>query len=155
MAHNQEMLAHNGKTWGDKVRIIGISIDDSSATVVKHVNTKKWTDVEHYHRGASGSDNDYGVKGVPHVVLIDTHGKIAYIGHPASRELEKDIGTLLKGEKLAGIAMGDDSAEDEDEDQGNFKAMDMAKVDSEVADFDKNVSELAKNSVVTTNGKGL
>lgn len=27
MAHNQEMLTHHGKRWGDKVRIIGISID--------------------------------------------------------------------------------------------------------------------------------
>ena len=27
MAHNQEMLEHHGERWGDKVRIIGISID--------------------------------------------------------------------------------------------------------------------------------
>ncbi len=27
MAHNQEMLDHHAERWGDKVRIIGISID--------------------------------------------------------------------------------------------------------------------------------
>jgi hypothetical protein len=56
--------------------------------------------VEHYHRAGSTADQEYGVKGVPHVVLIDTEGKVVYIGHPASRDLEKDINTLLKGEAL-------------------------------------------------------
>ena len=27
MAHNQEMLAHNKSSWGDKVRIVGLSLD--------------------------------------------------------------------------------------------------------------------------------
>ena len=38
--------------------------------------------------------------GVPHVVLIDTEGKIVFVGHPLERDLEADINTLLKGEKL-------------------------------------------------------
>jgi hypothetical protein len=61
MAHNQEMLEHKGKVWGDKVRIIGISIDESTAAVRKHVKAKKWEKVEHLHRGASTADEDYGV----------------------------------------------------------------------------------------------
>jgi len=40
------------------------------------------------------------VEGVPHVVLIDTEGKIVFVGHPSERDLEADINTLLKGEKL-------------------------------------------------------
>lgn len=48
----------------------------------------------------STASEDYAVKGVPHVVLIDTNGMIAFIGHPAERKLEADIETLLKGEKL-------------------------------------------------------
>jgi len=55
------MLEHNGDKWGDKVRIIGISIDKTSDEVVKHVKAKKWEKVEHYHRGTSTSDKDYGV----------------------------------------------------------------------------------------------
>ena len=37
MAHNQEMLEHHSERWGDKVRIIGISIDQGPEVVVKHV----------------------------------------------------------------------------------------------------------------------
>lgn len=102
MAHNQKMLENHGKVWGDKVRIVGVSIDNSTDVVRKHVKAKKWETVEHFHKGGSSADTDYGVNGVPHVVLIDTHGKIAFAGHPASRKLEQDIETLLKGEKLSG-----------------------------------------------------
>jgi thiol-disulfide isomerase/thioredoxin len=42
MAHNQEMLVHNEGKWGDKVRIIGVSIDQTVEAVVKHVQAKKW-----------------------------------------------------------------------------------------------------------------
>ncbi len=88
MAHNQEMLVHHGQRWGDSVRLIGISIDQTPEAVVKHVKAKKWEKVEHFHRGGSDAEDDYGVKGVPHVALIDTHGKIAFIGHPAERNIE-------------------------------------------------------------------
>lgn len=40
------------------------------------------------------------MEGVPHVALIDTEGKIVFVGHPSERDLEADINTLLKGEKL-------------------------------------------------------
>jgi hypothetical protein len=65
--------------------------------VKKHVEDKNWTSVEHYHVRTEGctADKDYGVQGVPHVLLVDKSGKIVFIGHPASRELEKDIDTLL------------------------------------------------------------
>ena len=108
------MLEHNGAKWGDKVRIIGVSIDESAEAVVAHVKAKGWQKVEHFHRAGSSADDDYGVSGVPHVVLIDGQGKIAYAGHPASRELEKDIETLVKGEPLKGISMGGDDEEEED-----------------------------------------
>ena len=85
MAHNQHMLEQNGAKWGDNVRIIGISIDQTAEAVVKHVDAKGWKSVEHFHKAGSSADDDYGVQGVPHVVLIDTNGKIAYAGHPASR----------------------------------------------------------------------
>lgn len=88
MAHNQEMIEHKGKDWGDKVRILGISIDNDTDTVRNHVKNKKWEKVEHFHKGGSTADDDYGVSGVPHVILIDTQGKIAFAGHPAQRNLE-------------------------------------------------------------------
>ena len=114
MAHNQKMLEEHGAKWGDKVRLIGLSIDNDASTVKQHVEDKKWTSVEHYHVRTAGctADKDYGVAGVPHVLLVDTNGKIVFVGHPASREIEKDIETLLKGEKITGEGTGA-SAEEE------------------------------------------
>jgi Thioredoxin-like len=108
------MLEHHGERWGDKVRIIGISIDQGAAAVVKHVKDKKWEKVEHFHRASSSCSKDYGVNGVPHVVLVDTEGKIAFVGHPMSIDLEKGIEKLLKGEAL-GAAGGDDDDEESGE----------------------------------------
>lgn len=142
MAHNQEMLEHHAATWGDKVRIIGISIDQTAAAVVKHVTAKGWTKVEHFHRAGSSCDDDYGVKGVPHVVLIDTNGKIAFIGHPASMDLEKGIEKLLKGESLGAGAGGDD---DEDE-GGSYTELDVNALRTEMDTFEQKVGDLAKNT---------
>jgi hypothetical protein len=55
------MLVHHGDTWGDKVRIMGVSIDQTADAVVKHVDAKDWKKVEHFHKGASSADKDYGV----------------------------------------------------------------------------------------------
>jgi hypothetical protein len=85
------------------------------------VKDKKWEKVEHFHRAGSSSSTDYGAKGVPHVVLIDTHGKIVYIGHPATRDLEKDIDALLKGEVLKGEgtkAVGGAAGAEEEPEEG-------------------------------------
>lgn len=123
------MLEHHSERWGDKVRIIGISIDQAPETVVKHVQAKKWEKVEHFHRAGSSCSNDYGVKGVPHVVLVDTEGKIAYIGHPAGTNLEENIETLLKGGKIG-------AASDEDEkDQSSGEGPVITKVKEELVEF--------------------
>ncbi len=116
MAHNCKMLEERGKDWGDKVRLIGLSIDNSAAIVKKHVEDKNWTAVEHYHVRTPGctADKDYGVQGVPHVLLIDTKGKIVFVGHPASRQLEQDIDALLKGETLTGEGTGAEPKEEGD-----------------------------------------
>jgi hypothetical protein len=99
MDQNCKMLEKRGKDWGDKVRLIGLSIDKDTAIVKNHVEDKKWTSVEHYHVKTPGctADKDYGVQGVPHVLLVDTKGKIVFVGHPASRQLDQDIDSLLKG----------------------------------------------------------
>ena len=75
---------------------------------MKHVKAKKWEKVEHFHRAGSSCSEDYGVQGVPHVVLVDIEGKIAYIGHPAATNLEENIETLLKGGKLGEAQEGED-----------------------------------------------
>ena len=71
MAHNQTMLEKRGAEWGSNVRIVGLSIDQSADLMSKHVEDKKWTSVEHYHRHESDCSTVYGVRGVPHVMLIN------------------------------------------------------------------------------------
>ena len=139
MAHNQEMLEHHGERWGDKVRIIGISIDQTASAVVKHVQAKKWEKVEHFHRASSSCSKDYGVNGVPHVVLVDGEGKIAFVGHPMSIDLEKAIEKLIKGEKL-------DAAGGDDDEEGSeaFSNLDLVKVREEMSRWDAKVEDIGK-----------
>lgn len=63
MAHNQEMLVKNTGTWGDKVRIVGLSIDNEVSKLKSHVEAKGWGNVEHYHvrNGRCTADKEYGV----------------------------------------------------------------------------------------------
>jgi len=142
MAHNQEMLEHNGDKWGDKVRIVGVSIDQTSDAVVTHVNSKGWKKVEHFHRGASSATSDYGVSGVPKVVLIDKSGTIVFIGHPAERKLENDINTLLADKKLVGVKGG---VEEDDGDNSEYIELDNAAIDKELEKFEANSAMLIKN----------
>lgn len=55
------MLETRGADWGDKVRIIGVSIDKTVEAVIKHVNGMGWNKVEHFHQGGSTASEDYGV----------------------------------------------------------------------------------------------
>ena len=114
--------------------------------MVDHVNNKKWNAVEHYHRHESDSSEVYGVQGVPHVLIIDTKGRIVFVGHPASRpDLEADFNKLLKGEALTGEGVWVDKPADdtkapedgaaetkEEEVEEGFKELDSEKVDTEV-----------------------
>jgi len=64
------MLEKRKADWDGKVRIVGLSIDQSKEKMVTHVNTKGWTSVEHYFRDKSDCSDVYGVSGVPHVLLL-------------------------------------------------------------------------------------
>ena len=141
MAHNQEMLEHHGEKWGDNVRIIGISIDETAAAVVKHVDAKGWTKVEHYHRASSSSSKDYGVQGVPHVALVDTNGKLAFIGHPMEADIEKSIDSLLSGGKVLTKGESSDAA----------AAEDPSKIKAELTSFATEVGDKIKTNEVLKN----
>jgi len=106
MKHNHEMLTKNKETWGDKVRIIGLAIDVSGPVVAAHIGEKGWAAgiVEHYcvNNGICLAQEIYGAGGVPHVFLVDKTGKIVFKGHPATRNLEDDINSLLEDKELSG-----------------------------------------------------
>jgi hypothetical protein len=42
------MLETRGADWGDKVRIVGLLIDDDINALKEHIEAKKWDKVEHY-----------------------------------------------------------------------------------------------------------
>jgi len=137
MAHNQEMLEKRAADWGSKVRIIGISIDDTKEVVAEYCEEKKWMSIEHYHKDKSTYKNDYNMRGVPTCILIDTKGNIAFKGHPQCRDLEKDLDTLLSGEALTG--KGCASTEEHPAQDGKavipkgYKELDSAAVSSEIS----------------------
>jgi hypothetical protein len=133
MAHNQQMLEHKGAEWGGKVKILGLSIDGDKAKLKSHVETKGLTKVDHYFIGeADKCKKDYGISGVPHVLLVDTNGKIVFKGHPASRKnLEEDFDKLLKGEPLEGIKS---ASNDEEEPEAGMK-VDLVTA---ISEMDKN-----------------
>ena len=48
MANYQEILERRLDYWGDKLRIIGVSIDKDKNAHKYHVNLNGWTMIEHY-----------------------------------------------------------------------------------------------------------
>jgi len=139
------MLEHNAAKWGDKVRICGISIDNDIATVNNHVKAKKWESVEHFHRGGSSASEDFGASGVPHVVLLDTHGKVVFIGHPATRDLEKDINELLEGKTLSGegtTAKGGDAKEGKDGNTEGYEDINIETVYTTMSNYASKINDL-------------
>lgn len=119
MAHNQSMLDTNGSKWGDKVKIFGFSIDNSADPVKQRVEEKGWTKVQQYHvrNGTCKADKMFSFRGIPFCVLLDTQGKVAFMGHPASRKFEDDFQTLLDGNKLTGDGTSG-GGDDEDGESG-------------------------------------
>lgn len=127
MAHNQHMMKENAEKWNGKVRIIGASIDNDAGTVKSHVDAKGWGDVEHYHvrNGTCKADQQYGVQGVPHCLLVNAAGKIVWVGHPAERkDLVQDFNDMLEGKTPEGITMPTD-----DGDAGEAKEVEGTPVD--------------------------
>lgn len=132
MQHNEDMLTANAEKWGDKVKIIGLSIDKDAATVKSHVTAKGWLKPIHYWRSKSDCSDVYSVRGVPHVMLIDTNGKIAFKGHPANRpDLVADFDALLAGKTLEGEGCGPAAAAAEGDAPEGFKA----STDAELAEI--------------------
>ena len=103
-----DMFASNKSKWGNKVRLVGLSIDQNMAQAKTYIEEKGITEFEHYNVNPKVTKNMckampfFGVKKIPYVVLVDKQGKIAFLGHPNWRKLDEDINTLLKGKSLTG-----------------------------------------------------
>lgn len=125
MEHNHKMLEKRGEEWGEKVKIICISIDQTRDALTKHVEAKGWTKPIHYHRDKSDCSEQYSVRGVPNVMIIDTKGKIVFKGHPANRSnLEQDFDDLLAGKEITGAGT---AAEEKKDGEGEKKEEEAGK----------------------------
>jgi len=92
------------------------------------------------------------VRGVPHVLLVDTTGKIVFKGHPANRkDLVKDFDDLLAGKPLEGVeAAGGGEDGGEEADTGKEATVDdlkkiMMEIDHYKNDVGKELLEAAKD----------
>jgi hypothetical protein len=134
------MLEKRGEEWKGKARIIGLSIDKDMPTLSNHLQAKGWTAPEHFLRSDSDASQVYGVRGVPHVMLVDKQGVIVFKGHPASRpNLEQDIDDLIAGKSLTGAGvwsgeLGEEKKEEENE-ENSGKELDGEKINSEIDGF--------------------
>jgi len=158
MQHNEDMLKKRAADWGDKVKIIGLSIDKTADVVAAHVDKKDWKRPIHYHRAESDCSQVYSVRGVPHVMLLDTTGKIVYKGHPATRpDLEADFDTLLKGEAITGAGTEEEAqkpAEGAGEDAA--KELDFAAHNVLVDKFASEIGPaLQKNESISASAKNM
>ena len=72
------MIETRGADWCEDVRIVGFSIDRHINALKEHIKAKKWHKVEHYQvrNCVCQADKEHNVKGVPHEMLVDTHGLI-------------------------------------------------------------------------------
>ena len=151
------MLEKNEEKWGGKVRLIGLSIDNAAETVKKHVETKGWTKVEHYHarNGKCTGDKEWGVQGVPHVAIVDTKGKVVFMGHPANRQdLVQDFDDLLAGKEITG--KGCSAAGGGDDDEEGFKAnCDGGDVEAAVKLFNELSTEHLQTDAAKTACEGM
>ena len=99
MEHNQIMMNKFGKKWNEMgVRIIGISQDKEEKDLIKKVNDKKWTSIEHYKIKDPSSVKHLEVNGIPHILLVNRDGEVVFKGHPNLRQnLAADIMKLASG----------------------------------------------------------
>ncbi len=84
----------------DRVRIIGVSTEDSS-TVMNFVHGmgKKMeytVAVDNDSKTSNALMQEFDVQGIPHAFIIDRKGKIAWHGHPLDDDFEEEIELLVK-----------------------------------------------------------
>ena len=99
---------------------------------------------------------------MPHVLLLDTKGRIVFKGHPATRkDLEADFDTLLKGEPLTGEgawvdgAAGPGSVPEAKVEDGFKDDLDADTVHKEMEEFKATIERLIANKDLMEKAKGM
>lgn len=86
-------------SWGDKVELIALSIDNTKEAAASHLSQKGWDKTTNVWAGEGGfrapAPAAYGVRGIPTVYVIGPDGKVAAAGHPNSVKVPEIVETLL------------------------------------------------------------
>ena len=89
------MLVKNEAAWAGKVRIVAVSVDEEKEVIQQRVNSKGWNKIQHLTLLGWKQDhkliNDFSISGIPFVCLVNKFGKINFMGHPSSIDLEARI----------------------------------------------------------------
>lgn len=96
MANNQKFLEKHKETWGSKVRIFGVGLDENKKDLKDRVNEKSWHSVIHAWIG--GKQNEligFMDSGIPRMMIVDVEGQIAFLGNPWNINVEEFIESLL------------------------------------------------------------
>jgi len=107
MTKLNDMAFLNEDFWKNKVKIVGLNLDESKKGAQKFLTEKDWMNFEHFHvaRDKCNAILNYQGDGIPHVILIDKKGKIVYTGHPSARNFEEDIDCLVHDGTISGDAI--------------------------------------------------
>lgn len=109
------MLEKNAEKWGDKVRIVAVSVDEDREGVIKRIEERKWSKIIHYKLNGWDKSNKmikhFAIQGIPFVCLVDKNGVINYVGHPSTIPLETRINSLLADAKSSDEAPTESKSE--------------------------------------------
>jgi len=101
MSKLQELFEAHKAAWKDRVEIVPLSTDKTLAPVTKHLAARGWDTMPQYwaarEKGEYFSDavQIYVVHAIPHAILIDSDGKIAWRGHPMFAKDGEDLSTRI------------------------------------------------------------
>ena len=103
MKRLQHIIAKHNDDWTSKVRIVGISLDNTKDQVVNYVNEHNLQLMEHfillgwYPEHPEHPSLKFQIcTGPPFTVLIDRNGKILHFRRPWNFDIEKAIDDLVK-----------------------------------------------------------
>ncbi len=84
------------KTNRDELAILAISGSGENAGVVKKYLRKKQHSYSYLHDDKQTLNNAFGVRGIPHTVVISTDGVVRWQGNPLNRDFTKIVKQIIK-----------------------------------------------------------
>lgn len=91
---------------------------------------------------------------MPHCLLLDKTGKIVFMGHPASRNLEQDFNDLLADKTISGQGCSAAGGDDDEEEGGDSKKCTGVEAGAAIESFKTTANEIMASEEVKAAVKG-